>query len=153
MEDRLFRTAMGKFATGVTVITTEVDGEVYGMTANAFMSVSMDPKLVLISVANKAKMLSWVQESGEYCVNILSQDQQEVSMQFAGQLREGIEVNFEDFEGQPAIADSIVTIPCKVYQTHEAGDHTLFVGEVQNIKLEDGEPLLYFEGGYKEFKA
>ncbi|MGJ9385051.1 flavin reductase family protein [Salipaludibacillus sp. CF4.18] len=143
---------MGRFTTGVTVITTEVDGEVHGMTANAFMSVSLEPKLVQISVANKAKMLNLISESGTYTVNILSGDQQDISMQFAGQNKEDKEVEFETFEGLPIIKNSIVSLACKIYDTHEAGDHTLFIGEVLNLKIQDGDPLVYFEGKYKEFK-
>ncbi|WP_240376812.1 flavin reductase family protein [Bacillus piscicola] len=152
MDDRMFRTAMGKFATGVTVITTEVDGEVHGMTANAFMSVSLDPKLVLISIAEKAKMLELIKQSGKYAVNILSEHQQEMSMLFAGQIKEERNVEFETFEGLPIIKDSLVNLSCKVYDSHVAGDHTLFVGEVLNLKLQDSNPLAIFEGKYKELK-
>ena len=71
MEDRLFRNAMGQFATGVTVVTTEIDREIHGMTANAFMSVSLNPKLVVISIAEKAQMLRKIQQTKRYVVNIL----------------------------------------------------------------------------------
>ena len=87
MDDRLFRTAMGKFATGVTVITTNVNGTIHGMTANAFMSVSLDPKLVVISIGEKASMLELIKKSGTFTVNILSAQQQEMSMLFAGQIK------------------------------------------------------------------
>ena len=87
MDDRVFRNAMGKFATGVTVITTKSEGEVHGMTANAFMSVSLTPKLVLISSDEKAKMLSKIQQTGKFVVNLRSDNQKEISMQFAGQPR------------------------------------------------------------------
>ncbi|MGJ9385941.1 flavin reductase family protein [Salipaludibacillus sp. CF4.18] len=141
---------MGRFATGVTIITTEVNGEVHGMTANAFMSVSLEPKLVQISVADKAKMLKLINESGKYAVNILSEDQQEMSMLFAGQIKEERDVQFETFEGLPIIKDSLVSLACKVYDHHVAGDHTLFIGEVMNLKIQDGNPLTIFEGKYKE---
>ncbi|SDJ08677.1 flavin reductase family protein [Alteribacillus bidgolensis] len=150
MDDRMFRTAMGKFATGVTVITTEVDGEVHGMTANAFMSVSLDPKLVLISVGDKARMHDLIKRADKFAVNILSEEQKEMSMIFAGQIKEERNVAFEDFEGTPIIKDSLVNLACNVYDTHEAGDHTLFVGEVLNLNVQDGEPLAFFEGKYKQ---
>ncbi len=146
----MFRIAMGKFATGVTVITTEVDGEVHGMTANAFMSVSLDPKLVLISVGDKARMHDLIKRADKFAVNILSEEQKEMSMIFAGQIKEERNVAFEDFEGTPIIKDSIVNLACNVYDAHEAGDHTLFVGEVLNLNVQDGEPLAFFEGKYKE---
>ena len=88
MDDRQFRQAMGKFATGVTVITTEVEGEVHGMTANAFMSVSLNPKLVVISIGERAQMLEKIKNSKKFAVNILSGEQQEYSMLFAGQIKE-----------------------------------------------------------------
>ena len=90
MDDRLFRNAMGKFATGVTVITTELQGENYGMTANAFMSVSMDPKLVVISIGHKARLLDRIKESQKFAVNILADHQQDFSKLFAGQIKDGV---------------------------------------------------------------
>ncbi|RSL33119.1 flavin reductase [Salibacterium salarium] len=152
MDDRLFKTAMGKFATGVTVITTEVDGEVHGMTANAFMSVSIDPKLVLISIADKARMLDLIKQSGTFAVNILTEEQQEMSMIFAGQIKENRDIEFERFEGMPIIEDSLVSLACNVYDTHVAGDHTLFVGEVQNLQLQDSDPLAIYQGKYKQIR-
>ncbi|SEA34105.1 NADH-FMN oxidoreductase RutF, flavin reductase (DIM6/NTAB) family [Thalassobacillus cyri] len=150
MDDRMFRTAMGKFATGVTVIVSEVDGEVHGMTANAFMSVSLDPKLVLISVGSNAKMNKIIQESQKFSVNILSGSQKEMSMIFAGQIKEERKVNFDTFEGLPVIENSLVSLACNVYDTHEAGDHTLYIGEVINLNVQDGEPLAFYEGKYKQ---
>jgi flavin reductase (DIM6/NTAB) family NADH-FMN oxidoreductase RutF len=93
MDDRMFRNAMGKFATGVTVITTEVEDQVHGMTANAFMSVSLNPKLVLISIGEKAKMRDRIRQSKTYAVSFLAENQKEVSMQFAGQIKEERELN------------------------------------------------------------
>lgn len=84
MDDRLFRNAMGNFATGVTVLLTENEGEIHGMTANGFMSVSLNPKLVLISIGEKAKFLEKVSQSQKYTVNILAEDQEHYSRHFAG---------------------------------------------------------------------
>ena len=148
MDDRTFRDAMGKFATGVTVITTEVDGVAHGMTANAFMSVSLSPKLVLISIGHKAKMLDKINESGKFAVNILSEDQQEVSMLFAGQLKEKREAEFDFVKEVPVIKDALANIVCRVYETNVVGDHTLFIGEVEEIVLQDGKPLTFFAGKY-----
>ncbi|RSL33040.1 flavin reductase [Salibacterium salarium] len=152
MDDRLFKTAMSKFATGVTIVTTDLDGEVHGMTANAFMSVSLDPKLVLISVAKHANSHDIIKQSGKFAVSILKENQTELSQYFANQLKEEIDVSFERFEEQPIIDDALVNIACHVYDSHEAGDHTLFIGEVDNLMVQDEEPLLYFEGHYKQFK-
>lgn len=146
----MFRNAMGKFATGVTVITTELDGEVHGMTANAFMSVSLNPKLVVISIGEKAKMLNKINESKKFAVNILADEQKEVSMMFAGQIKEKRDIEFDRLGDLPVIKDSLANISCKVYSQHVEGDHTLFIGEVTDIVLRDGEPLAFYEGKYRE---
>jgi flavin reductase (DIM6/NTAB) family NADH-FMN oxidoreductase RutF len=148
MDDRAFRNAMGKFATGVTVITTEINGEVHGMTANAFMSVSLSPRLVVISIGEKAKMLHKISESGKFAVNILGEDQKEVSMQFAGQLKEQYDVEFEQLGDLPVVKNSLANVACKIHSQQDAGDHTLFIGEVTDIILRDGAPLTFFEGKY-----
>lgn len=149
MDDRQFRNAMGKFATGVTVIATELEGDVHGMTANAFMSVSLDPKLVVISIGAKAKILTKIKESNLFSVNILAADQQELSMIFAGQLKEHKEVVFERLDGKPVIPGSVVQIACEVSAEHVEGDHTLFIGKVTDIHIEDVEPLVFYSGRYR----
>jgi flavin reductase (DIM6/NTAB) family NADH-FMN oxidoreductase RutF len=149
MDDRQFRSAMGKFATGVTVITTEVEGEVHGMTANAFMSVSLDPKLVVISIGEKAKILNKIKESQIFTVNILAADQQELSMIFAGQLKEQKEVDFVRLDGKPVLAGAVAQIACEVSAEYVEGDHSLFIGKVTDIHLEDAEPLIFYSGRYR----
>jgi flavin reductase (DIM6/NTAB) family NADH-FMN oxidoreductase RutF len=149
MDDRQFRTAMGKFATGVTVIATDVDGDVHGMTANAFMSVSLDPKLVVISIGEKARILEKIKQSKTFSVNILAADQQELSMIFAGQLKEHREVEFERLDGKPVLKGAVAQIACKVSAEHLEGDHTLFIGRVTDIHLEDAEPLIFYSGKYR----
>lgn len=149
MDDHQFRTAMGKFTTGVTVIATEVEGEgIHGMTANAFMSVSLDPKLVVISIGEKAKILNKIKESQTFTVNILAADQQEVSMIFAGQVKDR-EVEFERLDGKPVIPGAVAQIACEVSAEHVEGDHMLFIGKVTDIHLEDVEPLIFYSGRYR----
>lgn len=149
MDDRQFRTAMGRFATGVTVIATEVEGDVHGMTANAFMSVSLDPKLVVISIGEKAKILIKIKESKTFTVNILAADQQELSMVFAGQLKQHMEVEFGRLDGKPVLPGAVAQIACEVSAEHIEGDHTLFIGKVTDIHLEDKEPLIFYSGKYR----
>lgn len=149
MDDRQFRNAMGTFATGVTVITTEVDGQVHGMTANAFMSVSLDPKLVVISIGEKARILSKIQQSKTFSVNILAEEQQEISMIFAGQIKDGREINFDRLAGQPVVPGALAQVTCEVSAEHVEGDHTLFIGRVTEIHLEEGDPLLFYKGRYR----
>ena len=140
---------MGKFATGVTVITTEIDGQAHGMTANAFMSVSLDPKLVVISIGEKAQMLDKIKNSKKFAVNILSENQQELSMIFAGQIKEKIDVSFENLGGLPVLKGAVAQVACEVVNEHVEGDHTLFIGKVIDIHLEEEEPLLFFNGQYR----
>ncbi|MBO0962408.1 flavin reductase [Neobacillus sp. MM2021_6] len=149
MDDRQFRHAMGKFATGVTVIATEVDGNVHGMTANAYMSVSLSPQLVVISIAEKAQMLEKIKQSGTFSVNILSADQKELSMVFAGQLKDHDEVVFERLQGVPVLPNALTQISCEVTAAHVEGDHTLFIGRVTDIYVSDAEPLIYYSGKYR----
>ncbi|MCM3568066.1 flavin reductase family protein [Neobacillus mesonae] len=149
MDDRQFRQAMGKFATGVTVITTEVDGEAHGMTANAFMSVSLVPKLIVISVGERAQMLEKIKQSKKFAVNILSGEQQEYSMLFAGQIKEKREVNFDRLADLPVLTGAIAQVACEVVNEHVEGDHTLFIGKVIDLQVEEEEPLLFFNGKYR----
>ncbi|TWE08776.1 flavin reductase (DIM6/NTAB) family NADH-FMN oxidoreductase RutF [Neobacillus bataviensis] len=149
MDDRQFRNAMGKFATGVTVVATEVEGSVHGMTANAFMSVSLSPKLVVVSISERAQMLEKINQSGKFSVNILSSSQQDLSMIFAGQQKNHQEVKFERLGEVPVLDGAVAQIACEVSAAHIEGDHTLFIGRVTDINIEDFEPLIYFSGKYR----
>lgn len=152
MEDRLFRNAMGKFATGVTVITTEQEGQPYGMTANAFMSVSLNPKLVVISIGEKAKFLPKIKESGIFAVNILADDQQDYSMIFAGQ-KKGETVTFDRLAGIPVLPNVVTQVSCDVVSEYVEGDHTLFIGKVRDIVVDDTKlPLLFYSGQYRSLE-
>lgn len=153
MEDKVFRQAMGRFATGVTVITTKVGEEIHGMTANAFMSISLDPKLVTISVDNNASMLEKINKSGKYAVSFLSAEQQNISMHFAGQKKEENPIDFELISDMPVIENALTTVVCDVDQAIEVGDHTLFIGKVQDIQVREGEPLLFYCGKYGNYQS
>ena len=155
MDDRLFRNAMGKFATGVTVITTEHEEQVHGMTANAFMSVSLDPKLVVVSIGEKARCLPKIKESKTFAINILADDQQELSMIFAGQKKDVIvEIEFEQLAGLPVLPGAVAQISCDVVSEYVEGDHTLFIGKVRDISVDDEkEPLLFYSGKYRTLQT
>ncbi|WP_102691984.1 flavin reductase family protein [Rummeliibacillus pycnus] len=151
MDDRLFRNTMGKFATGVTVITTAVDGEPYGMTANAFMSVSLSPKLIVVSIGENAQMNARIAETGEFGVSFLAENQKDLSMIFAGQIKENLNVQFKWQNNLPVIENALANLTCKVFNTHVEGDHTLYVGEVTSLDVVEGNnPLIFFEGKYQE---
>ncbi len=147
----MFRNAMSKFATGITVVTTELDGKAYGMTVNAFMSVSLDPKLVVVSIDKKASMLSMLKKAKKYAVSILNHDQQDYSLIFAGQKKDKHHVNFNRINGLPVIKEAVAAITCDVYEEHEAGDHILFFGKVTGGEVNEREPLVYFNRKYGEF--
>ena len=151
MDDRLFRNAMGKFATGVTIIVTEINNEAHGMTANAFMSVSLDPKLVVISIKENARMLSKIQQAKKFSVNILSSSQEEISKIFSGQIQNR-QVTFGRLADTPVIPGAIAQIVCEVSAEHVEGDHTLFIGKVIDIQVEDEDPLLFFNGKYRSLE-
>jgi len=131
-------------------VTTELNGEVQGMTANAFMSVSLNPKLIVISVANRARMNESIKNSGFFAVSLLANDQEEMSMYFAGQIKENRDIAFKYFDGMSVIDGALATITCDVHNAHVEGDHTLYIGKVRDIALKEGEekPLTYFSGRY-----
>jgi flavin reductase (DIM6/NTAB) family NADH-FMN oxidoreductase RutF len=150
MDDRFFRNAMGKFATGITVVTTVIDGEAHGMTANAFMSVSLNPKLVLVSIDKRAKILPNIQNSKRFAISFLTAGQQEESMRFAGQIKDAAPYSFESIGELPVIKNALGNMVCNLYNEVEAGDHILFIGEVTDLKVNEGDPLIYFSGQYRK---
>ncbi|CAM5492129.1 flavin reductase family protein [Eoetvoesiella caeni] len=148
---RQFRDAMGQFATGVVVITADAAGDVHAMTANAFMSGSLEPALVLVSVARTARMHEKIQETGHFGVSVLAQHQRHTSNHFAGKPTGDSQPEFERLHDVPVIADAVMQLAAQLRHIYPCGDHTLFVGEVFDLKLldEDGpEPLLFHRGRY-----
>ncbi|KIX84726.1 flavin reductase family protein [Thermus filiformis] len=143
-----FRRTLGRFATGVTVVTVRTGEEVHGMTANAFLSVSLEPPLVLVSVDRKARTHGRLLEAGRYGVSVLSEEQREVSERFAGRGGEGAEVAFVERAGVPLLAGALAHVVARVVEAHPAGDHTLFLGEVEHLDYREGRPLLYYAGRY-----
>ncbi len=146
---REFRNALGRFASGITVVTTVIDGETYGMTANAFVSVSLEPPLVLVSVANKAHMHGYLQQSGRYGVSVLTSTQEEYSQHFAGFGPEAFKPDFVEVDGIPLLAESLAHMIVTVTDARPAGDHTLYIGQVEYVQWWDSKPLLYFQGRYE----
>lgn len=149
MDDRTFRNAMGSFATGVTVIATEANGHSHGMTANAFMSQSLDPKLIVISLKKDAKMLQKIRQSGRFSVNVLAESQQDLSMIFAGQIESERAYEFSQLDGVPVIPGAVTQVVCNIKSEYSEGDHSLMIGQVTAIHLEDKEPLIFSKGKYR----
>jgi flavin reductase len=150
-----FRDVLGRFVTGVGVMTTATDAVVHGMTANAFTSVSLDPPLVLVCVDREAVMAGLVQRSGAFGVSVLAADQAGLSAAFADPARPLGDEQFDDvptfagLTGVPLLADAIAWIETRVWKIHDGGDHLIVVGEVVALGATDvGDPLLYYRSGY-----
>lgn len=152
---RDFRDAMGQFATGVVVISTGKDDAIHAMTANAFMSGSLDPVLVLVSVARTAKMHDRLAEAGHYGISVLAQSQMWVSNHFAGKPAPHRSPEFADLDGTPVIAGATVRLAADLRHAYECGDHTLYVGEVRALEIDRSrdKPLLYYAGRYRHVAA
>jgi flavin reductase (DIM6/NTAB) family NADH-FMN oxidoreductase RutF len=149
-----FFALMASFASSVTVITSRgPDGVVRGLTASAFCSVSLDPRLCLVSVDNRSESIAAVTESGKFVVNILASDQEEISRRFASKLPdkfEGISYRHGPETDAPILDGVLAWIECRVYQMVPGGDHTVFIGEILDGTANEGLPLLYFRGQYRQ---
>lgn len=146
-----FRRIMGCFATGVTVVTTvDQGGELVGLTVNSFNSLSLDPPLVLWSLAVSSPLVPAFENASHFAVNVLAEDQVEISQRFA--LREVDK--FSDLEvrkgagGAPLIAGCIAWIECRTRKQERHGDHVLFIGEVERMAESAKKPLLFLRGHY-----
>ena len=159
MDSRTFRDTVGRFATGITIVTTEVDGLVHGMTANAFSSVSLDPLLVLVCVDRKARCHGQLVATERFGINILASDQEDVSNTFARAKDPAADfgpVAFERGEhGTPLLSESLARFECRRWATYDGGDHDIFVGEVLGgeIQRTEGDPLIYYAGAYRQLEA
>ena len=148
-----FRDALGCFATGITIVTAVGPaGELLGITANSFGSVSLEPPLVLFSLHRRAYSLAGFEASEHFAVNVLGEAHQELSTTFATALIDkwtGVEYQIWD-TGCPIFPDSLATFECTTRFRYEGGDHVIFVGEVTRMEIAaGGDPLLYFRGGYR----
>lgn len=154
-----YRRTIGQFATGVTVVTTSVDGWVHGITVNALTSVSLDPLLLLVCIDKEAHGHEQLIEAGRFGVNILSDDQEDVSNLFAtkappeqGQLRGGVPYRL-GAHGTPHLEGSLAFVECDIVDSHEGGDHTIFMGQVLSAEiLRETQPLLFFQGRYRRLQ-
>jgi flavin reductase (DIM6/NTAB) family NADH-FMN oxidoreductase RutF len=151
-----FRKALGQFATGVTVVTAEREpGLVHGMTANSFTSVSLDPLLILVCVDQRAKMLSLLHKKKRFGISVLKQGQEAISEYFAkgeqsAEAEQRLSIRYRwTPSGIPLLEGALLHMSCHVIASHIAGDHTIFVGEVEDAAIHEGEPLLYFRGEYR----
>ena len=155
-----FRRTLGAFATGVTVITTHGEADAYGMTANAFSSVSLDPPLVLVCVISGTRGAEVIEQNGVFAVNILGADQEPISRFFASRDRPGGRAGFAEASHTTAVTGSPILegaggfLDCRLVDSHEAGDHFIFIGEVVALGFEDEfVPLLFHGGKYRRVEG
>lgn len=150
IDDAQFKLAMSRFASGVTVVTTELDGTPYGMTVASFASLSLHPPLVLICIEKSVKSHDAIAQSGVFGVSILSGAQSEISGRFASKSDDkftGVNVSRRDL-GVPLIDGAICSLECRVQDQLPGGDHTIFVGEVVSAEVGEDAPLVYFRSAY-----
>ena len=152
-----FRKAMGTFATGVTIVTVDLEGGVHGMTANAFASVSLDPMLVLVCVDHTTRTHAHLHAKKRFGINVLREDQLAISEYYARPERthehaeQEAGARFERTKhGTPMLQGSLAYLECRLHSAEEAGDHTIFIAEVEDVVVQEGEPLLFFRGKYRE---
>jgi flavin reductase (DIM6/NTAB) family NADH-FMN oxidoreductase RutF len=144
------RRTLGMFATGVTVITTRKGEQVHGMTANAFMSVSLEPPLVLISVDRRTRMNTLLYEGGHYGVSVLCDTQSALSDRFAGREADGLpEPRFSLVQQTPLVDGALAHFVARVARSYWGGDHSLFLGRVVYARHREGAPLLFHGGRYE----
>jgi flavin reductase (DIM6/NTAB) family NADH-FMN oxidoreductase RutF len=147
---------MGAFATGVTIITVDLDGEVHGMTANAFASVSLDPLLLLICVDHSARTHAHLHARKRFGINILAENQRVISEYYAqpASVQEQAEAEagarFDRTpQGTPILHGALAYLECRLKSAQDAGDHTIFIAEIEEVVVREGEPLLFFRGKYR----
>jgi flavin reductase (DIM6/NTAB) family NADH-FMN oxidoreductase RutF len=148
------RRTLGMFATGVTVITTRKGEQVHGMTANAFMSVSLEPPLVLISADRRTKMCGLLHEGRRYGVSVLCETQAALSDRFAGRSSEELpEPRFQLVRDTPLVDGALAHFVARVERSYWGGDHSLFLGRVEYARQNAGTPLLFHGGRYERLGA
>lgn len=156
MTPELFRKTLSKFCTGVTVVTARNADGIHGLTVNAFSSVSLNPPLILVCITKKGLSHSVLSESDAFVVNILSAQQQEVSNRFANPELDsaarfrGLNYRLTD-AGIPLLEDCLGHLQCRLANTFDGGDHTIFIGKVEEASFSDGKkPLLFYESRYHD---
>ena len=155
VDEAHFRQVLGHFPTGVTVVTAMNDGTPVGLAVGSFTSVSLDPPLVLFCPAKTSSSWNHIERAGAFCVNILGENQEDVSRVFAGKGED----KFQGLGwkmgavGAPIINDVLAWIDCRIETVHDGGDHHLVVGRVKELGIgHEGRPLVFFRGGYGRFE-
>lgn len=155
VDHQKYRETLGNFATGVTVVTMNNGDQDHGMTVNSFASVSLDPPLVLYNADKDTDSHDFTQEAGNFAVNVLTSEQESLSNRFAGEHKE-MDDPFYDIEarreatGAPIFENALAYMDCTLHESHDAGDHTIYVGRVEDLDVQhpDADPLTFFRGKY-----
>jgi flavin reductase (DIM6/NTAB) family NADH-FMN oxidoreductase RutF len=155
LDPDLFRSVMGRFTTGVTVVTAQdAAGRDHGMTVSSFCSLSLSPPLVLICVEHSTELHRVLQSAEVFAVNVLASDQEMISRRFAepdaGRF-DGLAFT-RGITGCALLAGALASLECAVRARHPGGDHSIIVGEVTAATARDGRPLLYYRGGYTQME-
>jgi flavin reductase (DIM6/NTAB) family NADH-FMN oxidoreductase RutF len=145
-DPRDYSRALGRFATGVAVVTVADGDDVRAATVNGFLSVSKDPPLVLVSVAEREGLHDAVRSSGRYGVSVLAHEQRTLAWHFAGRPDPDARPRFAWLDGLPLLEGALARVCARVVDAHPAGDHTLYLGLVEHLDWRDGRPLLFFTG-------
>ena len=147
-----FRRCLGKFATGVTVVTcADSQGRPCGITANSFSSVSLEPPLILWNIAKVSNSLQAYLDAEYFVINVLTSAQQDLSSHFAKSdhtLFDDVAYVLSD-DGAPLLPDTLASFECRTHQVHDCGDHYIIVGEVTGFNSSEGDPLLFYSGAYR----
>lgn len=150
IDETLFRQVMGRFASGVTVVTTAHGGRLAGITVSSFASLSLRPMLVLVCIDHGAGTHGAIAEAGQYAVNILAEGQEYLSRRFASAESDKFTEGTYELSprGLPLLSGALAYIECRLHSALPGGDHTIFVGEVVAARCSEGCPLLYYRSGY-----
>lgn len=150
-----FKEALSLFPSGVTVVTTkDADGELHGLTVSAFSSLSLNPPLILICIDKKTGSHHAFEECGSFIVNVLKDDQANLSAHFASPIEDkfaGIEFT-NNKDDLPLLNDVLVTLECSLRNSVDGGDHSIFVGQIEKSRVSKGNPLIYCEGNYRTLR-
>jgi len=148
-----FRSALGRFASGITVVTTkDANGRFFGITVSAFCSVSLEPPLILVCIEKTTGSHHALGETRSFVVNILRENQEDLSDRFAAFLPDKFDsVRFRlGIEGLPVLEDALANLECRLVNSYDGGDHSIFVGEVMEATLNDSKPLLHWQANYRK---
>ena len=153
VDPRELRQTLGRFATGVVVVTAAYEGSEHGMTANAFTSVSLDPPLVLVCIGNRARMSRVLEPGMHFGISILSATQREISQAFAGRAQSPVSIEFTWRRGVPLIAAACAHFVCGLTEARLVGDHTLYIGTIEEFAASERAPLIFHRGSYTSLDA